>query len=254
MHRDKSLRSRQTLKSFEYVRIYELKLLAQDLSEEQGFLRSAGWIVCDANSPRWWDNLRSYEEIVICSILVQISSWKSAKKALINLRKAGLANLRMLSGARIEEIEKLINPVGFRSVKARRLINVAREIERIGGLNELKELEDPRRFLLSIDGIGKETADAIMLFALNIPTVPVSNYVRLVLNRIGFIKSKCGYEELRREILRELNANVYSLKLFYAGITSVGRIACKKERPKCDICPLKCVCMGMDLFDVSRNL
>jgi len=156
----------------------------------------------------------------------------------MNLRERGIT-LKELAGLKAEEVEKLLKSVGFRRAKAERLVGLARAIERIGGLEGLKSKgpEYVRRFLRSIKGIGEETADAITLFALNLPTIPISKYVRTVLSRLGLEGSD---EQLRKLIMEQLRS-LRELKLFYAGVTSVGKVACKKE-PKCGLCPLRGVC------------
>jgi len=218
-----------------------LKELLGLFEKNKKFLEDADWIVCDAESPRWWGGLNSSEEIVISAILVQLSTWASVEKVLMRLRKAGLTSFTELAKTDAEKLEEMIKSVGFRKMKARRLIVFAREVMKLGGLERLKEVEDTRIFLMTFEGIGRETADAIVLFALNKPTIPISNYVRLVLGRVGVIKSNESYEALRRRILDQLGSNLYNLKLLYAGITSVGRMICKRN-PRCDECPLRKSC------------
>ena len=218
-----------------------LKELLRLFEKNKKFLEDADWIVCNAESPRWWGGLNSPEEIVISAILVQLSTWTSVEKVLMRLRKAGLTSFKELAKADAEKLEELIKPVGLRKMKARRLISFAREVMKLGGLERLKEDEDSRNFLMTFEGIGRETADAIALFALNKPTIPISNYVRLVLGRVGLIESEKNYETLRKEILEKLNKDLFSLKLLYAGITSVGRRTCKRD-PRCEACPLKEIC------------
>ena len=229
-----------------------LKELLRLFEKNKQFLKDADWIVCDVESPKWWGGLNSPEEIVISAILVQLSTWTSVEKVLMKLRKAGLTNFRELAKADAEKLEELIKPVGLGKMKARRLISFAREVMKLGGLERLKDVEDSRNFLMSFEGIGKETADAIALFALNKPTIPISNYVRLVLGRVGLIESKKNYETLRKEILEKLGEDLFSLKLLYAGITSIGRMVCKRD-PRCEACPLREACMTSKCKRKSKN-
>ena len=112
-----------------------------------------------------------------------------------------------------------------------------------GGIGALRKLsvDELREILLSVEGVGKETSDAIILFAFHKPSFPASRYVRTVLSRLGVIKGGESYGEIRDIVLRNMGNNVYELKLLYAGLTSVGRIVCKKNT-ECNKCILKGIC------------
>ena len=217
-----------------------LRELNKIFEKNKNFLEKAKWYISDPLSFKWWGNAENAEEVFISAILVQRSKWEIVERILKKLKKKRLINLKKLAKIEYDKLEEILKPIGLRKVKAARIINSARKITEINGLERLREYKNVRKFLLSLEGIGKETADSIMLFALNIPTFPVSNYVKRVLNRIGFT-SEMSYEKLRNKIVRELNKDLYELKLLYAGITSVGRIACKRE-PICKICILKETC------------
>jgi len=207
----------------------------------EGFLKSAGWMVSRPDSARWWGGVKNPEEVAITAILVQLSTWTGVEKILKILREDGLTRLVNLKDVEVKELEDLIRPVGLWKEKAKRLIEIASKVEGVGGLGKLRKTKNSRDFLLSIKGIGKETADSISLFALNNPTIPISNYVRVVLGRIGMIDPMQSYEGLREKLKMETRDDIYDLKLLYAGVTSIGRIACKKK-PKCTLCPLKDEC------------
>ena len=223
-----------------------LKKLNRIFERNRGFLEKARWFISEPLSFKWWGNAESAEEVFITAILVQRSKWENVERVLKRLRKKRLINLEKLADFEREELEEIIRPIGLRKAKARRIVSSARKITKAGGLEKLKSMENVRDFLLSLKGFGKETADVFMLFALNIPTFPVSSYVRRILSRVGITDAKMGYEELRAKIVRELEEDLYELKLLYAGITSVGQIACKKK-PKCEICILKEVCSYVKL-------
>jgi len=220
------------------IKIRQLLII---FKRNEEFLKSAGWMVSQPRSPRWWGGVKNPEEVVITAILVQLSTWTSVEKILKILRDVGLTRLENLKDMEVKELEELIRPVGLWKEKAKRLIEFATEVEGIGGLEELRRTENSRDFLLSIKGIGKETADSISLFALNSPTIPISNYVRVVLSRIGMIDPKQSYEGLREKLMMETSDDIFDLKLLYAGLSSIGRITCKKE-PKCILCPLRHQC------------
>ncbi len=222
------------------------KKLLRIFEENKELLREAGWEVCDIDSPKWWKGVETEEELVISAILVQLSKWEAVVEAIRNLRANGLTSLEKIAYIGEDKLAELIKPVGLRKIKARRLKDLARKIVEYGGLDSLRKLgvKELRNYLLSIEGVGRETADAIILFAFNKPSFPASKYVREVLSKIGVIKGNEDYETLRKIVLREIGNNIYELKLLYAGLTSIGRLVCKKK-PKCNKCPLKEVCTVM---------
>lgn len=204
--------------------------------------RLRGWIIDKPESPRWWGGLNSPEEIAISAILVQLTRWENVERALENLRKHGLLDIRKLGDVDEGQLGEIIKPVGLRRSKARCLIEFSKRVTEIGGLEKLRtmDIEVVRSFLLSIKGIGRETADAIILFALNKPTFPVSEYVKRVLGRVLSLE-RTDYETLRKIIVGHFRNQLYPLKLLYAGITTVGKYYCKR-RPKCHECPLNRLC------------
>ncbi len=204
------------------------------------FLEEAGWFISEPYSFEWWGKAESAEEIFISAILVQRSKWENVKIVLEKLKRRNLMDFNGIAKLEEEDLEEILKPIGLRKVKARRIINIARRITEIGGVEGLRNIKDVRRFLLSLEGLGKETVDSIMLFALNLPTFPVSNYVRRIFKRMRII-SEMGYERIRNRIVQELNRDIYELKLLYSGITSVGKIFCKRK-PKCETCILREIC------------
>jgi len=205
--------------------------------KERETLRKAGWVVSDQESPAWWDDLRSPHEIAIAAVLVQLNSWEKVKEAVVHLRERGLADLRALSGLSVERIDSLISGINFHRSKAERLKRLA-ELYLEKGDELFKQYETLR----SIKGIGEETARAITLFAGNVMTVPPSDYLSRVLSRV--LGVKLTKEEASKEVLRALGS-LFELKLFYAGITTVGKLFCK-PRPRCEKCIIRAYCNYAD--------
>jgi len=220
-----------------------LKKILRIFEENKDFLRQAGWEVCEPYSPRWWRGIKTEEELVISAILVQLSKWETVVEALENLRKHGISSLKEILSISIEDLSGKIKPVGLRRIKARRIKALAKTIIEKGGIDALRKLSvnKLREILLSVEGIGEETADAIILFAFHKPSFPASKYVRTVLSRLGVIEGGESYGEIRDIVLKNIGNNIYELKLLYAGLTSVGRTVCKKN-PECSKCILKEIC------------
>jgi len=226
-----------------------LKKILRIFEENKDFLRQAGWEVCEPYSPRWWKGLVSCEEVVISAILVQLSRWETVVEAIRNLRANGLTSLEKIVCMEEDKLAELIKPVGLRKIKAHRLKGLAKKIIEYGGLGSLRKLsvKDLRNYILSVEGVGRETADAIILFAFNKPSFPASKYVRAVLSKMGIIEGNEDYETIREIIMRKIGNNIYELKLLYAGLTSVGRLVCKRK-PKCNKCPLRNICLKIEKY------
>lgn len=218
--------------------------------ESMDLLEKQHWYPGDPLSPRWWGGLEDPLEIIVTAILVKLSRWRSALNSLENMRRSGLLDLGRLSSADPEDLARVIRGVGFPKSKARTIVEVARYMERIGGLEAIsgRGVEEIRRELMDIDGIGRETADSILLFALNKPVFPAARLSMRVLER--FCGSVAGsYEAMRNAVEETLDWDLYSLKLLHAGLTTIASRFCRKSMPRCSHCPLA----GLCIYNRSRS-
>ncbi len=212
-------------------------------------------------SQKWWPIDWEYHkrnktdwrfEVIIGAILTQNTRWNNVEKALENLKREIKLDCKEILNLGIEKLSELIKPVGFYRIKAERLLNFCKflcekyncSLDKLGNLN----LEELRRELLSIKGIGKETADAILLYAFEKPIFVVDAYTRRIFSRIGLIRGNEEYDEIRGifegEIKKEIRDKEKLLEVFkeyHALIDELAKNICKKE-PKCKECPLKGVC------------
>ncbi|MFP3170757.1 MAG: endonuclease III domain-containing protein, partial [Sulfolobaceae archaeon] len=154
--------------------------LLRILKENVDLLRRAGWIVTDAESPKWWDGVETVDELLISSILVQMTKWETVKKILQKMREKGVNSLQKLSQLSEEEIAELIRQVNFYRTKAKRLKVLSEITSKIG----VEKLVKDEKLLKDVEGIGDETAEALLLFAGNIPVFPRSNYAKRVVSRV----------------------------------------------------------------------
>lgn len=191
----------------------------------------------------WWPGETKFE-IVIGAILTQQTSWRNVEKAIRNLKKKNLLNEASLHKTNTKKIEDAIKPSGFYRIKTRRLKNFLDYLfeKYDGNLRKLLNLdkETLRRELLSINGIGKETADSIILYAAEKPVFVVDAYTHRIFNRIGII-DWTEYEKTRNFLEKKLEKNVELCKEFHALIVQLGKNICK-PKPKCDMCPLNRGC------------
>jgi len=195
-------------------------------------LKEYGWFPGDPYSPKWWGGLETKDELIISAILVQQTRWETVKKVMERLRALNLSTLEGLRREGEEKLVEAISGVNFRRVKARRLKLMAGKLSQRGLCS--------KESLISVEGIGEETADSLLLFACNVPTFPVSQYVIRVLSRVTGQQVRA--KEIGEELKRSVGQDLYSLKLLYAGISTVGKAWCHRRKPSCNGCMLSQKC------------
>jgi len=174
------------------------------------------------------------EEIIIGAILTQNTSWKNVEKALENLKREKALNFKAIRGMPIEKLRDLIKPAGFYRQKS---VYLKEFVSRFPGIKHLENIN--RNELLKVKGIGKETADAILLYALDRLEFVVDAYTKRLLQRLWNIKS--SYEEIKELFEENLPKDLEIYKEFHALIDTHAKEFCKKT-PKCEGCPLKELC------------
>lgn len=197
----------------------------------------------DALGPsHWWPGDTPFE-IAVGAILTQNTNWKNVEKAIGNLKQAKCLEPRRMAALSQEKLADLIRPAGYFNIKANRLHNFLGflekeaefEIERLAN----KELVDLRTVLLSVKGIGPETADSILLYALGYPTFVVDAYTHRMFTRHGIAYEDIDYHGLQAIFMDALPVNVSLYNEYHALIVRVGKNWCKKKAGLCDVCPLR---------------
>ena len=199
----------------------------------------------NAYGPQGWWPADSPFEVIVGGVLTQNTAWANVERAIANLRGAGLLDVDSLYRLPVKELEALIQPAGTYRVKAQRLRNLlALIVQRHGGsLERLFELEteELRAELLAVNGVGKETADAILLYAAGRPRFVVDAYTRRVLERHGWldagIKSGQRYDAMQSLFENHLDADAALFNEYHALIVAVGKEHCR-SKPRCEGCPL----------------
>ncbi len=191
----------------------------------------------------WWPG-RSRFEVVAGAILTQNTNWRNVEKAIANLRAAGALDPAAMGRLAPAELASLIRPAGYFNVKARRLkAFLAWLLEEHGGsLDRMfaRPLGPLREGLLSVKGIGPETADSILLYAGRKPSFVVDAYTWRLLTRHGLVPEETSYDEMKALFEENLPADVPLFNDFHAQIVRVGKEFCRKSAPRCDAgCPLK---------------
>ena len=190
----------------------------------------------------WWPGDSPFE-VAVGAILTQNTSWKNVAAAIENLRRRNLLEPHALDKLPISELAELIRPAGYFRLKAKRLKNFLRWlIRRFDGSMEAMaavSLSTLREELLSINGIGPETADSILLYAVGKPTFVVDAYTHRIAVRHGWLEPEAGYEELKEYFESRLPDDVPIFNEMHALLVQVGKKYCRPREARCDECPLK---------------
>jgi len=195
-----------------------------------------------ASGPRNWWPAKTPFEICVGAVLTQNTAWKGVEKALSNLELAGALDPHTLHSLSLPELERLIHPAGYFRVKARRLRNLLDYLSAscdfdLGLLAE-RDMADVRGELLEVSGIGPETADSILCYALQMPSFVVDASTRRILSRHGLLPEDADYEETRDFFMDVLDPDPALLGALHAQLVGVGNQYCKTRNQLCDTCPL----------------
>jgi endonuclease-3 related protein len=190
----------------------------------------------------WWPGDSPFE-VAVGAILTQNTNWSNVKKAIENLKKYKLLEPYKIYKIDHKKLSELIKSSGYYTIKAKRLKSfIDFLIKEYNGKIESMNNEDTfllRKKLLSINGIGKETADSILLYAINKPIFVIDTYTKRILSRHGISKDKDSYDYYQNLFHKSLKKDVKLFNEYHALIVKVGKTFCKSKRPLCDQCPLK---------------
>ncbi len=177
-------------------------------------------------------------EVVVGAILTQNVNWENVERALSRMIKEQLVKADRIEGCSQAFLEEAIHSAGFYKQKAKRLKGIARFILAYPGDFYSKVR---REELLSMQGIGPETADSILLYACDRPNFVVDAYTRRILTRYGFLSPKTSYQEVQQLFESHLPADVPLYKRFHALIVEHAKQICKKT-PVCRVCVFRKEC------------
>jgi len=189
----------------------------------------------------WWPGDTPLE-IMIGAVLTQNTNWKNVERAIDNLKRADMLSVEKLVKIHPSELAELINPAGYFSVKAKRLQNLMRFVWQNyeGDLAQFfaQSANSLREELLSVSGVGPETADDIVLYAAKKPTFVVDTYTYRIMLRHFFIAQDDDYQAIKSMFEDHLPAEVELFNEYHALLVAVGKNYCKPRNPRCDECPL----------------
>lgn len=196
-----------------------------------------------AYGPQHWWPADSPFEVAVGALLTQNTNWQNVEKAIGGLKKAGLLEPEAIIRADNKTLETAVRPSGFFRQKAARLRILCRFWLDAGGDAGLKALglEQARKQLLKLNGIGPETADSILLYALDMPIFVVDAYTRRIASRLGLCPPDIGYHALQAYFHQRLPHDVTLFNELHALIVAHAKQHCR-VRPGCAACPLATDC------------
>lgn len=192
----------------------------------------------------WWPGASRFE-VMVGAVLTQNTNWANVEKAIGNLKKHKLLKPDKLYQIPKERLAKLIRPAGYYNIKAKRLRNFLQFfLKDYKGKFKNMSLVDTlnlRQELLSVNGIGPETADSVLLYALDKPIFVVDAYTKRIFLRHRLIKEDATYDEIQNFFMKNLKNNVKLFNEYHALLVRLGKEFCLKRSPECEDCPLKSV-------------
>ncbi len=213
----------------------------------QGFLMDVYNRLYRAYGPQgWWPGEGSFE-VVIGAILTQAAAWTNVERALEGLKAEGCWSLRAIYKCPQEELARIVRSSGYFNAKARKLkAFAAHVVENYGG--DLEEFlsrghYELRQELLSIFGIGPETADDIVLYAAGQPSFVIDTYTRRIIDRLGFLDAPLngGYSAYQAMFEGNLSREAGLFQEYHALLDRHAKEACSKA-PRCSACCLVDLC------------
>lgn len=189
----------------------------------------------------WWPGKTRFE-VITGAILTQNTAWTNVEKAIRNLREKRVLCPERMRALSHDELASLIRPAGYFNIKAKRLRSFLDHLhfEHKGSLDKLlkQESQKLRRELLSINGIGPETADSIILYAAVRPEFVVDAYTKRIFERHGLVESGAGYDDVKALFMENLPPDARLFNEYHALIVRTGKDFCRPREPRCASCPL----------------
>lgn len=192
----------------------------------------------------WWPGETPFE-VIVGAVLTQNTSWANVEKAILNLKRENLLAPKRLNRTDVLKLARIIKPAGFFNVKAKRVKSfldfLFREYD--GNLRVMRKenIRTLRRKLLNVNGIGAETCDSILLYALQKPIFVIDAYTIRIFSRLGIADEDVGYEKLQSLFMKNLPRNTKLYNEYHALIVKLGKDICRK-RPICNLCVINKLC------------
>ena len=196
--------------------------------------------------PQHWWPAESRFEVMVGAVLTQAAAWTNVEKAIANLKSAGVLSPPGIRKLDQDELARLVYPSGYYNAKARKLKAL---VEYLGqryddDLDAMSRVDSGplRAELMAVHGIGEETADDILLYALDKPVFVIDEYTKRLSHRLGLASDKGPYEDYQRLFAANLPEHPEMLGEYHALIVAHSVSVCKKREPLCHYCCLLDLC------------
>ncbi len=181
---------------------------------------------------------------MVGAILTQNTAWTNVEKSIARLREAQCLEVEAILRLKPRQLAELIRPSGYYNIKQKRLRALCHWYQEQGPLRRLQRRETAslREELLAVHGVGPETADDILLYALRRPVFVVDAYTKRLLTRLGLVPEKVSYEEMRYLFEQALPTDPNLYDEYHARIVLHGKYICQSRSPRCESCQLQPQC------------
>ena len=203
----------------------------------------------DTHGPQRWWPAESRFEVIVGAILTQSTAWTNVEKALASMRTAGCWSFEAAAAMPEPELAEIVRSSGYYNAKARKLQAFASHVlENYGGNLDAffaKDLPELRAELLSIHGIGEETADDIIVYAAEKPSFVIDSYTRRIVDRMGMAPEgrNPGYHAYQALFQNNLPADTGLFNEYHALLDHHAKFICTKRDPRCSACCLIDMCL-----------
>ena len=193
----------------------------------------------------WWPAETPFE-VMLGAILTQNTAWTNVEKAITGLKKACDLTPEGILSLAPEQLEEAIQSSGYFRQKAERVHGFCLYLVKTGE-GDISRMEDIptsklREELLALKGIGPETADSILLYALSRSVFVVDAYTRRLLSRLGMCPETAKYEDLQAQFMDNLDPDAEMFNEYHALIVRHAKERCRKREPECEECALRKLC------------
>jgi len=197
----------------------------------------------DLGPQHWWPADSPFE-VIVGALLMPQTSWRNVEKAIGNLKRAGMLSPAAIAASRLDRLRAVVKPAGLYRTKPPRLREFCRHMMRASGGDVdaflRRDREALRLELLSLKGVGPETADSILLYAAQVKVFVVDTYTRRAGRRLGLFEHE-DYDSIQSYFRRNVPDDLYVYQEYHALMVALAKHACR-ARPRCGACPLLEVC------------
>lgn len=190
----------------------------------------------------WWPGETPFE-VMVGAVLTQNTAWSNVERAIDNLKANDCLTPEQILSVPTDVLAKWLQPSGYFNIKAKRLRNLCQWYVDNGQFEAVSswDARKLRHALLSINGVGPETADDILLYAFDRPVFVIDAYTRRLFSRLGLLDHDEGYEHLRQHFEERLPKEASLFNEYHALIVRHTKEVCRKK-PLCLECCFGSIC------------